>query len=85
MQTGVQPLFLIAHPSLGAKDLRQLVASAKGGKTLAYASPGSGSPMHILGELFNKAAQVQISHVPYRGVAPAVNVTVSTTPVSSQR
>ena len=73
VQTGVQPLFLVAHPSLGAKDLRQLVAAAKGGKALAYASPGSGSPMHILGELFNKAAQLQISHVPYRGVAPAVN------------
>ena len=73
VQTGVQPLFLVAHPSLGAKDLRQLVAAAKGGKALAYASPGSGSPMHILGELFNRAAQVQISHVPYRGVAPAVN------------
>ncbi|WP_137896255.1 tripartite tricarboxylate transporter substrate binding protein [Ramlibacter sp. 2FC] len=73
VQTGVQPLFLVAHPGLGVKDLRQLVAAAKGGKALAYASPGSGSPMHILGELFNKAAQVQISHVPYRGVAPAVN------------
>jgi tripartite-type tricarboxylate transporter receptor subunit TctC len=69
--TGTQPLFLVSGAG-GAKDLRELLASAKT-KPLSYASPGSGSPMHILGELFNKAAGVKVSHVPYRGVAPAVN------------
>jgi tripartite-type tricarboxylate transporter receptor subunit TctC len=69
--TGTQPLFLVSGAG-GAKDLRELLASAKT-KPLSYASPGSGSPMHILGELFNKAAGVKFSHVPYRGVAPAVN------------
>jgi tripartite-type tricarboxylate transporter receptor subunit TctC len=42
-------------------------------KALTYASPGSGSPMHILGEMFNKGTGAKLSHVPYRGVAPAVN------------
>jgi tripartite-type tricarboxylate transporter receptor subunit TctC len=69
--TGTQPLFLVAGAG-GAKDLRSLVAAAKA-KPLSYASPGSGSPMHILGEMFNKAAGVQVAHVPYKGVAPAVN------------
>lgn len=69
--TGTQPLFLVSGAG-GAKDLRELLATAKS-KPLSYASPGSGSPMHILGELFNKAAGVKVSHVPYRGVAPAVN------------
>jgi tripartite-type tricarboxylate transporter receptor subunit TctC len=69
--TGTQPLFLVSGAG-GAKDLRELLATAKT-KPLSYASPGSGSPMHILGELFNKAAGVKVSHVPYRGVAPAVN------------
>jgi len=69
--TGTQPLFLVSGAG-GAKDLKELIANAKA-KPLSYASPGSGSPMHILGELFNKSAGVKLSHVPYKGVAPAVN------------
>lgn len=69
--TGTQPLFLVASAG-SARDLRELLAAAKA-KPMTYASPGSGSPMHILGELFNKAAGVKVAHVPYRGVAPAVN------------
>lgn len=72
VQTAVQPLFIAASAVAGVKDLKALVAMSKA-KELSYASPGSGSPMHILGEMFNKAAGVKISHVPYRGVAPAVN------------
>jgi tripartite-type tricarboxylate transporter receptor subunit TctC len=70
--TATQPLFLVTGAT-GAKDMKELLASAKANKQLSYASPGSGSPMHILGELFNKATGVKVSHVPYRGVAPAVN------------
>lgn len=71
VQTATQPLFLVSGPA-AAKDMKELLATART-KPLSYASPGSGSPMHILGELFNKAAGVKLSHVPYRGVAPAVN------------
>jgi tripartite-type tricarboxylate transporter receptor subunit TctC len=70
--TATQPLFLVSGAG-GAKDLKELLATARNNKPLSYASPGSGSPMHILGEMFNKAAGVKVSHVPYRGVAPAVN------------
>jgi tripartite-type tricarboxylate transporter receptor subunit TctC len=66
------PLFLVASPSTGFKTFKDAIDAAKT-KELAYASPGSGSPMHILGEMVNKAAGVKIMHVPYRGVAPAVN------------
>ncbi len=72
VQTAVQPLFVAASASAGAKDLKELVAMSKT-KSLSYASPGSGSPMHILGEMFNKASGAKLGHVPYRGVAPAVN------------
>lgn len=72
VQTSLQPLFIAASPVMGAKDVKELVAMSKV-RMLSYASPGSGSPMHILGEMFNKSAGVKISHVPYRGVAPAVN------------
>ena len=72
IQTSVQPLFIAASTMAGVKDIKQMVEMAKA-KSLSYASPGSGSPMHILGEMFNRSAGVKISHVPYRGVAPAVN------------
>ncbi len=72
IQSAVQPLFVVAGTAVGAKDLKSLVALAKT-KDLTYASPGSGSPMHILGEMFNKSAGIKVGHVPYRGVAPAVN------------
>ncbi|MFZ4288839.1 Bug family tripartite tricarboxylate transporter substrate binding protein [Variovorax sp. HJSM1_2] len=72
VMTGVQPLFLAVNADAGTKDTAALVGASKA-KALSYASPGSGSPMHILGEMFNKATGAQLSHVPYRGVAPAIN------------
>jgi tripartite-type tricarboxylate transporter receptor subunit TctC len=71
VQTATQPLFLVSGAA-APKDMKELLATARS-KPLTYASPGSGSPMHILGELFNKSAGVKVAHVPYRGVAPAVN------------
>lgn len=71
MLTSVQPLFIATGSGVAVKDLKDLVAQSKT-KPLTYASPGSGSPMHILGEMFNKSAGVKIGHVPYRGVAPAI-------------
>jgi tripartite-type tricarboxylate transporter receptor subunit TctC len=70
IQTATQPLFLVAA-SGAVKDMPGLLSAAKA-KPMSYASPGSGSPMHILGEMFNKSAGLKLSHVPYRGVAPAV-------------
>lgn len=70
--TGTQPLYLIASAG-GPRDLKTLVAQAKAKPgTLTYASPGTGSPMHILGEMFSRSVGIQMTHVPYRGVAPAV-------------
>ncbi|MBL0419176.1 tripartite tricarboxylate transporter substrate binding protein [Ramlibacter sp. AW1] len=77
IKTATQPLLLVAHPSVGVKSVPELVAAAKGGKTLSYASPGAGSPMHFLGEWLNRAAGVKISHVPYRGVGPSVTDVVA--------
>jgi len=73
VQTGSLPLFLVASGASGLASVKDLAAAAKAGKPLTYASPGSGSPMHILGEMFNRAAGVNLAHVPYKGVAPAVN------------
>lgn len=73
IKTGNVPLLAVAAPSAGIKDMKQLLADAKAGKAFTYGTPGSGSPMHIVGEMLNHAAGVSITHVPYRGVAPVVN------------
>ncbi len=72
IQVGTQSLFLVVNTASGVTSVKDLVAAAKAGKVNTYGSPGSGSPMHILGELFNKSAGVAIKQVPYRGSAPAV-------------
>ncbi len=69
---GTQSLFVVATTASGVGNMRDLVAAAKAGRLQSYASPGSGSPMHILGELFNKSAAVKISQVAYRGSGPAI-------------
>lgn len=66
------PNILTVHPSVPAKNLKELIALAKAqpGK-LSYASAGMGSSPHIGGEMFKHAAGVRLVHVPYRGAAPA--------------
>ena len=66
------PYVLLVHPGVPAKSVKELVALAKSqpGK-LNYASGGTGTGIHMAGELFNLAAGVQIQHLPYKGAAPA--------------
>ena len=77
INTATQPLILVANPAAGFKTVPQMIAAAKSGKAVTYASPGAGSPMHILGEWLNQAAGVKITHVPYRGVGPSVTDVVA--------
>ena len=67
------PLVLLVHPSVPAKSVKELVALAKarGGK-LMYASGGNGSGSHLAGEMLKSMAGVDIVHVPYKGLAPAI-------------
>jgi tripartite-type tricarboxylate transporter receptor subunit TctC len=67
-------LMLVAHPSVSAKNFRDLVTLAKAspGK-LNFGSSGSGTPLHLGGELLNNRAGTKIVHVPYKGAAPALN------------
>jgi tripartite-type tricarboxylate transporter receptor subunit TctC len=70
---GSTPYILVIHPSLAATTVKELIALAKAnpGK-LNYASAGSGSTLHLSGELFKTMAEVDIVHVPYKGAAPAL-------------
>ena len=68
------PEMLVVATSVPAKDMKELVALAKAqpGK-MNFASSGPGSMPHLAGELFKLTAKIDITHVPYRGAAPAVN------------
>jgi len=67
-------MLVIASAKLPVNDLRELIALAKRepGK-LSYGSGGAGTAPHLAGEMFKAVAGVDILHVPYRGVGPAVN------------
>lgn len=67
----VSPVIIVVHPSLPARDVRELVQFAKQ-KPVNYASPGTGTLGHLGGELFNTLAGTSMQHVPYNGAAPAV-------------
>ena len=68
------PNLLVAHPSKPYKNVKELIAYAKAnpGK-VNFGSSGSGSSIHLSGELFNAMAKVEMVHVPYKGSAPAVS------------
>ena len=67
------PYILVAHPSVPARNPRELIALARTrpGK-LNMASGGAGSGQHIAGEWFNHLAGTRMNHVPYKGTAPAI-------------
>jgi tripartite-type tricarboxylate transporter receptor subunit TctC len=67
-------ILVIANAQVPAQDLRELIALAKRepGK-LSYGSGGPGTAPHLAGEMFKAAAGIDLLHVPYRGVGPAVN------------
>ena len=64
---------LVAHPGLEVKTVGELISKAKKAPgELSFASPGSGTPHHLAGEMFKKMAGVDILHVPYKGAVPAL-------------
>lgn len=67
------PLALVVHPSLPVKTVKEFIdfAKANPGK-LNYASPGNGSPHHLAMEMFKARTATFITHIPYRGAAPAM-------------
>jgi tripartite-type tricarboxylate transporter receptor subunit TctC len=70
---GYIPLVLVVHPSVPANSVRELIALAKAKPgQLSYASGGAGAGAHLSGELFRTLAQVDVTHVPYKGNAPAL-------------
>jgi tripartite-type tricarboxylate transporter receptor subunit TctC len=85
----VSPLVIFSHPSVPARNIQEFIAYAKAnpGK-LNYGSSGLGSLPHLATELFLSQTGIQMTHVPYKGIAPAVagqlanDVQFSLTPIT---
>ena len=72
------PNVLIVHPSVPAKDIQEILALAKQKPdAINFGSAGNGSSTHMIGELFKLKANVNLTHVPYRGSGPALNDLIS--------
>jgi len=68
----VTPNCFAVHPSLPVKSVRDLIALAKAKPgEIAYASAGSGTPVHLSMELFRSMAGIKLLHIPYNGAGPA--------------
>jgi tripartite-type tricarboxylate transporter receptor subunit TctC len=71
-------LMLIVHPSNPAKNLDEFIANGKKpDANYSYSSPGVGNTLHLLGELFITQSGVKMTHVPYKGGAPAAGAVVA--------
>ena len=67
------PLVIVKNPNLPAKNLQELVAAARARPaSITYGSPGSGTSMHLTGEMFKLATKASFLHIPYRGSAGAL-------------
>ena len=69
----VTPFFLVVGPKATAKDLKEFIAIARAKPgSLTYASSGNGSINHLLAEMLKTEAGINVVHVPYKGIAPAM-------------
>ena len=66
------PFILVVHPTLPVKTVKELIALAKSRPgQINYASASTGGMPHLAGELFNMMTGVKLTHIPYKGAAPA--------------
>lgn len=67
------PNILVVHPSLPVNSVKDLIALAKAKPgQIGFAGSGNGSTPHLAGVLFNNMANIQMTHIPYRGSGPAI-------------
>lgn len=76
--TALTPMILVMTPSVPAKSVKDFAMLARSKpKQLAYASAGNGSPAHLAGELLQRAAGIELTHVPYKGGGQALTDTLA--------
>jgi tripartite-type tricarboxylate transporter receptor subunit TctC len=73
-RTAQQPLAIVVNPNVPVKSVAELIdAAKKAPKSVNYGSAGAGGISHLVPEMFQKAAGIELTHVPYKGSAPAFN------------
>src|SRR4029078_5890896 len=74
----VAPLIMIAHPSVPASNVKELIALAKAKPgQLNFASSGIGAAAHLTMEMFMSRTRIKMQHIPYKGTAGALQDTVA--------
>ncbi|MCC8974315.1 Bug family tripartite tricarboxylate transporter substrate binding protein [Bradyrhizobium brasilense] len=72
------PTVVTIHPSLAARNLSELVTLIKAGSTkYSFASPGTGTPPHLIGELFRQSLGLDLVHIPFNSAGQAVASTLA--------
>ncbi|MCD0502656.1 Bug family tripartite tricarboxylate transporter substrate binding protein [Bordetella petrii] len=72
------PLLMTVNPKLPVKTLQEFIAYAKAHPgAVNFSSTGNGGTFHLAGELFSQAAGIELTHVPYKGGAPALNALIA--------
>ena len=76
-QATLSPLVLVVHPSVPAKSMQEFISHARAnpGK-MNYGSSGPGGPPHIAGEMLKSMAKIDVTHIVYKGVAPALTALI---------
>ena len=71
------PIALAIHPSVPVKSVSELIAFARARPgEIAYGTPGAGTTLHVVGEMFRLAVKINVVHVPYKGAGPAATALV---------
>ncbi|HVY59108.1 MAG TPA: tripartite tricarboxylate transporter substrate binding protein [Xanthobacteraceae bacterium] len=68
---GGPPIILVVHPSVGVTNFKDFVAHARS-TNLSYASPGTGTHMHLFAEYLAAKEGIKFTHIPFRGTSPAL-------------
>jgi tripartite-type tricarboxylate transporter receptor subunit TctC len=76
-QATLSPLVVVVHPSVPAKSMQEFISHARAnpGK-MNYGSSGPGGPPHIAGEMLKSMAKIDVTHIVYKGVAPALTALI---------
>jgi tripartite-type tricarboxylate transporter receptor subunit TctC len=68
---------LIVNPRLGVNNVKELVDYAKKSKGITFSSPGIGNTLHLAAQTFSDSTGIEMTHIPYKGAAPALNAVIS--------
>lgn len=72
MQLSGHGMFIAISAQTGVKNIADLRKAYSEGKVTTYGSAGAGTPMHVIGEMFNESMGTQFTHIPFKGNAPVV-------------